>query len=87
MMEYKFGSVCQARCGAPARVVTDEWCLWVSAMSNDLMLTRGVRPLPEGGWHGVLPTLTECERARAFLAATPPLPTQDGFDIGELAED
>lgn len=36
----RFGDVCRASCSAPARYLNDGLCVWISCMSNDVMVTE-----------------------------------------------
>ena len=66
MSELAPGAFCRAACSAPARYIGDGWCIFVSAVDNNLCLDR-VNPaglLPPKG--AVLPHI---EAARGALVA------------------
>lgn len=58
----KFGDVCRTKSGAPALYVDDDMCLYVSAMTNELMVTEAAPPIG-GEVELPLPTHRECQAA------------------------
>jgi hypothetical protein len=64
----KFGDYCRSRGGAPARYVGRGFCLYVSAMTNDLMIDKAA-PADGSEWQFPMPTDRECCAASSGLHA------------------
>lgn len=60
--KLKFGDICRAKSGSPARYLQDGLCLFVSSMSNDLIITKAA-PKQKGEEQFPLPDDTDLDKA------------------------
>jgi hypothetical protein len=67
-MKLRFGDICRSVSGAPARYISHDFCLYVSAMTNELLVALHLSA--KGGEEELpLPTDRECQAAYWGISA------------------